>query len=84
MLVNSLLGHLVINYTAYLQDYGIDWNGPVVTALDDDVQIPSTDLPLSIDQVDQLRQAVNPLAACEDYGISMYTSVRCFVHACVT
>ena len=43
------------------QDYGIDWDGPCVTNIVENVEVPSTISPLSDEQMEELKQLVDPL-----------------------
>lgn len=66
-----------------LQEYGIDWDGPVTPDKDTDrVHVPRITPCLSEQQVTELSHAVNPLEECEDLGISLYILTRTFVYAC--
>ena len=64
----------MIQLHLFLQSsYGIDWNGPVGVDLDAErVEVPDTPNPLNAQQIDELRELVNPLAPCDDLGISLY------------
>lgn len=65
--------------------YGIDWEGPAVTDDDSDVvTVPITYSPLSSNDLHTLTQIVNPLEESEDNGLSLYTTVRSFIHACIS
>ena len=63
----------------YMQnEYGIDWNGP--TGVDHEtVVVPDTENPLSPAQLDLLRDTINPMEECDQYGISLYLATKAFV-----
>ena len=62
--------------------YGIDWSGPCVAESNESVDLPNTACPLSDQQVIALKEAVDPMQDCSDYGISFCTTTRAFVYAC--
>ena len=67
-----------------LEDYGIDWSGPVPAETDSEiVEIPVTQNPLTPQQMDDLVQAVDPLEQCDDLGVSLYMMARTFVNECI-
>lgn len=51
--------------------YGIDEDGVSVDE-SEGVQVPRNALEISESQLEQLRQSINPLGQCQDYGISIY------------
>ena len=62
--------------------YGIDWSGPCVAEVHDNVDLPDTACPLSDQQMIDLKGAVDPMQDCIDHGVSFYTTTRAFVYAC--
>ena len=66
------------------QDYGIDWDGPCVTNIVENVEVPSTISPLSDEQMEELKQLVDPLQHCNDHGISLYTATCNDFGCCVS
>jgi hypothetical protein len=61
------------------QTYGIDWSAPCVTGVGEIVAVPDTPSPLSDEQYEELRQVVDPLGTCGDYGIAWYIAAREFI-----
>ena len=51
--------------------------------LDNTVEVPDTESPLSPVELDQLKQEINPIESCEDHGIAMYTATKAFVESLV-
>ena len=51
-----------------------------MTVLDEGVEVPSTCCPLDENELQQLRQSVNPMESCDDHGINLYTLTRTFVY----
>lgn len=41
--------------------------------------IPDTESPLTDAQFEHMKQELNPLEPCDDYGISLYTAAKAFV-----
>ena len=62
--------------------YGIDWSGPCVAKVNDNVDLPDTACPLSYQQMIDLKGAVDPMQDCSDHRVSFYTTTRAFVYAC--
>lgn len=63
--------------------YGIDWDGPsVIESIS--VEIPTTACPLTDLQKSALQLEVNPLAECDDYGISLFVRTKDFVISCLS
>ena len=62
--------------------YGIDWDGPCVVQMTEDVPVPTTNCPITQQQYEELNEMVDPIQICHDYGVSLYTAVRAYVHAC--
>ena len=64
----------VTNYN--LQDYGIDWDGPI--SMDNDaeqVTVPDLCCPLTEEQYAHLQGTIAPLDNSHNYGIDLYTAV---------
>ncbi|KAJ7391273.1 hypothetical protein OS493_019405 [Desmophyllum pertusum] len=55
-----------------IDQYGIDWNGPVGTNQDNIVQVPDTTCPLDDHNLTLLKQAVDFRIDDGHYGISLY------------
>ena len=47
--------------------------------LDDTVEVPDTECPLTPTGFDLLKQEINPLEPCDNHGISLYTTAKVFV-----
>lgn len=47
------------------------------------VEIPVTPNPLTLEQMEALKRTVQPLQLCDDYGIELYILARAFVRAVV-
>uniref|UniRef100_A0A1X7TW60 Uncharacterized protein n=1 Tax=Amphimedon queenslandica TaxID=400682 RepID=A0A1X7TW60_AMPQE len=62
--------------------YGVDWDGPAVLD-NEDITVPPENCPLSEEQLALLKQSVDPLQDCEDYGVPLYVAVRNFVYAAI-
>ena len=62
--------------------YGIDWSGPCVAKVNDNVDLPDTACPLSYQQMIDLKGAVDPMQDFSDHRVSFYTTTRAFVYAC--
>lgn len=63
--------------------YGVDWQGPVSEYEDTEhVEVPSTTLDLTSQQLVQLQQSVHPLEGCDDLGVALNIAARMFVNAC--
>ena len=61
------------HYFSRARTYGIDWDGPVGVHLDAErVEVPNTPNSLNAEQMDELRELVNPLAPGDNLGISLY------------
>ena len=66
-----------------MQDtYGIDWEGPISPDIES-VNVPDTECPFSTDQLDLLKETINPLEESDDYGVQLYITTRMFVN-CIT
>ena len=60
----------------------MDWTGP--TSCDDDCEddaivVPATTCPISENDFTELKQRVDPLCACDDYGMGLYLTTVQFV-----
>ena len=59
--------------------YGIDWNGPIPTTEDDQVEVASTDIPLQEQDYIQLQSTISPLTESECQGVDLYIQTLEFV-----
>lgn len=60
--------------------YGVDWDGPLVSDDDNAVVVPTTNSPLSEYDMEQLASTINPLAFSDELGIDLYIqTVRLFL-----
>ena len=59
--------------------FGIDWNGPMVTQVQEQVNVPNTPCPLQDEDLEQLKTLVDPMLTCDDYGVVLYIAAREFV-----
>ena len=64
-------------------DYGIDWNDPCVTNTVEHVDVPTNQCLLTEQQLSELKDIIDPMQDCDDYGFSLYITVRAFVRACL-
>lgn len=62
--------------------YGIDWDGPCVAEMTESVEVPITNCPITQQQLEELNEMIDPIQNCHDYGVSLYTTMRAYVHAC--
>ena len=62
-----------------LQSLGIDWSGPLSFSDDNTVNGDPPQLPLSIQDYQELCTQMNPLAPSSEYGIELYTETMHFV-----
>lgn len=62
--------------------YGIDWDGPCAAEMTESVDVPITNCPITQQQFEELNEMIDPIQNCHDYGVSLYTTVRAYVHAC--
>lgn len=61
-------------------DYGIEEDGVAVDeSTAEGVHVPRNSIVISESQSDQLREAINPLAECANYGINIYLQVINFL-----
>ena len=60
-------------------NFGIDWNGPIVTQVNEQVVVPITHCPLQNEELEQLKSLVNPMVTCDDYGVVLYIAAREFI-----
>ena len=44
--------------------------------------IPETEISLTPAQLARLRETINPLEDCDDYGVGLYTATKTFVQTC--
>ena len=63
-------------------DYGIDFDAPCATQIEDDVDVPDTHCPLTEQQLHQLKECIDPMQTCFDFGLSLYAATRAYVHTC--
>ena len=59
--------------------FGIDWNGPMVIQVQEQVNVPNTPCPLQDEDLEQLKTLVDPMLTCDDYGVVLYIAAREFV-----
>ena len=59
----------------------MDWTGPTSDEDDDEDAIvaPHTSCPISENDFTELKRPVDPLYACDDYGMGLYLSTLQFV-----
>ena len=64
-----------------IDEFGIDWSGPVPLQQVDSVDIPTFESPLSQQETTALQAQINPLAQSDMLGVDLYLAVREFIHA---
>ena len=59
----------------------MDWTGPTFCEDDDEdaIVVPTTTCPISENDFTELKRRVDPLYACDDYGMGLYLSTVQFV-----
>ena len=45
--------------------------------------VPPTNCPLSAQQLLELRDLIDPMQECDDYGVQLYVETKLFVHTCI-
>ena len=58
---------------------GIDFNAPCATQIEDDVDVPDTRCPLTEQQLLQLKECIDPMQTCCDFGLSLYAATRAYM-----
>ena len=80
----SVLSLLYYLYILFVQgSYGIDWEGPTHSQEREQVEIPTTSSPLTVQQTAELTRAINPMEPCQDLGVELYLATMAFVNACI-
>ena len=83
--MHSRLVHLVYFFSKEeVEEYGVDWDGPIPGEVDMDVEavlVPETNSPISQEDYDELFRTINPLRESNSYGIDIYVEVKEFVRA---
>ena len=72
--------------------FGIDWDGPLPTDFyngegagqSNNVEVPNVELPISIEQFQQLEMQVNPYELNTTYGIELYIRTLQFLSSNIT
>ncbi|KAL5497033.1 hypothetical protein EMCRGX_G013427 [Ephydatia muelleri] len=67
-----------------ISEYGIDWTGPCRMNNTEDVILEVYSCPLTDEQLLQLKQVVDPMQLCGDFGVSIYFATRQFVYSLST
>lgn len=69
-----------------VEDYGIDWDGPLVLEEDDaeQVTVPESTCPLTEEEYRILEDTVSPLAESQTYGLDLYSDAVCLVQDMVS
>lgn len=62
-------------------NYGVDWDGPLVSDDDNVVIVPTTNSPLPEYDMQELASRINPLAFSDELGIDLYVQTVHFVSA---
>ena len=58
----------------------MDWDElPANHETENDVMVPETTCPCSDEEMAILRDYYDPLASCDDYGVSTYLNVKDFI-----
>ena len=59
-----------------VQDYGIDWDGPITESDDDadQVVVPECNCLLTEEQLIHLQETISPLDSSHDYGINLFNA----------
>ncbi len=65
-----------------VENFGIDFEGPLPTDMDDNdtVVVDDVECPLDTQDLEEFQELFNPLVACDDYGITLYSTARQFAH----
>ena len=67
-----------------ISEYGIDWTGPCRINNTEDVILEVSNCPLTDEQLIKLKQVVDPMQLCGDFGVSLYFTTRQFVYVLTT
>jgi hypothetical protein len=59
--------------------YGIDWEGPVPTPRQNNVQVPDTTCPLSQQQLLAFQQEIDPMQSSALFGYDTYATALNFI-----
>lgn len=61
----------------------MDWGGPVSEFPDVElIDVPENTVDLTEQQVEDLKESVDPLSQCDDVGVSLYVAARAYVSNC--
>ena len=57
-----------------MHNFGIDWEGPVSQDINSDnhVDVPETNFPINVEQLNELRENIDPLRHSDFHGIDCY------------
>ena len=64
-------------------DNGNGRNDPGVTSTVEHVDVPTIQCFLTEQQLSELKDMIDPMQNCDDYGFSLYMTARAFVRACL-
>ena len=74
----------VLSMEYVLQDvnlHAIDWDGPITTEHNEDVEVPSTARPINTQDFQNMTELINPLSYSSEHGIDLYLQCLSFVQA---
>ena len=69
----SVAGNVISHNNNYLQEYGVDWDGPISEDDADQVYVSDLRCPITEEQYTHLQRTIAPFDDSEDYGIGLYT-----------
>ena len=64
-----------------IENYGVDWDGPVPAEIGEDnhVEVPDTTFPLNMEHFHELERRINPLRHSSHHGVDCYMDVLQFI-----
>ena len=81
----QMLNHCLFCF-AHMQDeasnFGLEWEELLTQCETAHVVLPDTLSPCSDEEMVVLRNSYDPLASCNDYGISTFMNVKMFITTC--
>ena len=65
-----------------LEEFGVDWGSPITeSGVDSEIHVPSTQLPVDESSHDMLKELIDPLQPCSDYGIDFFNASVQFIQS---
>lgn len=68
--------HFFYYWYSQIQDFGIDWEGPIASVDSEGVVVPDVEYQPEDDKLQELMDNVHPLSESDEQGVDLYVKAK--------